>query len=185
MIPALGAFVVAASLAAAPELRKESNHRVSIGLAWISWALPLNAVDRLAAELAWSHSPQWLPKGVDLGAGLRVARQDAGAPLPLEGFVGLRLSAQFGAWEPAAGPQVGVSGLGHPPPRAGRLPTDIDELEADVSSPFFVSFDAAPARFRFARFTVSALELGLGSTIFGRGTATRVEVKLLQVGISL
>lgn len=162
------------------------KHRFSAGIASISYmSFFRSSPSQLAAEVGWAMAPRFLPRGVELGAGLRATRGRPGVVLPLEVFGAARLVAQIGPWRPSVGPELGVSGLVPLPPRADRFPEDTDQVESRRLSPLFLSVEAAPLRFQFGRWTVSALELSLGAPLFPSGTALRRDLGLLSAGVSL
>lgn len=135
----------------------------------------------LATEGRWNH--------VLVGGGLRVARKPAlpeftDITLPLEVFLQARLRARVGPWEPMVGPELGLSGLSvlyrRIIPAEGEDPKEQSRL-----SPVYLAIGAAPLRFRFGRFTVSALEFHVGTISFPHNSAVRLQLGLLHGGIQL
>ncbi|OJT19752.1 hypothetical protein BO221_36040 [Archangium sp. Cb G35] len=135
----------------------------------------------LATEGRWNH--------VLVGGGLRVARKPAlpeftDITLPLEVFLQARLRARVGPWEPSVGPELGLSGMSvlyrRIIPAEGEDPQEQSRL-----SPFYFAIGAAPLRFHFGRFTVSALEFHVGTVSFPHNSAVRLQLGLLHGGIQL
>lgn len=138
-----------------------------------------------ALELALDAAPFGALPGLRLGGGVRGGLPAPGIRVPLEGFLRARLTAALGAWEPAVGPEVGLTGRASIPPPASGLPDDLDALEAERVGPLYVGFTAAPARFRLGRWLVSAGELQVGVSMPPLGAAARFQVGLLTVGVGL
>jgi hypothetical protein len=122
------------------------------------------------------------PDLVQLSAGVRVA-PGGDAALPLEGYGRVQLVAPLGAWRPALGPELGVSGFTHlmRPPYADDLH---DQREGRLS-PFYVALSLAPLRFQRGRFTLSAAELQVGTGLLQPGGALRLQLGLLHLGGTL
>ena len=136
-----------------------------------------------ALELA-SHVPlRGAP--LELFGGFRFASASATVSFPVEVFAGARLVGAFGLWRPAAGPEVGASGFARLPPRGGGFPDDLDALEDQRLSPFYLAFDAAPLRFLVGDLTLSLLEVSVGSSLGVVGTAIRVELSFLNLTVAL
>ncbi len=162
-----------------------SAHRLTLGVTSVDYDAVFRATaDPLVAELSYGYVPsgRWAP--LELGGGLRLTRARPGVRVPGEVFVRARLEARFGtfAWRPAAGPEVGLSGLLVPGPRTDAFPEDLDQVEARRLSPLYLSVDLAPLRFFFRGFTLSAMELSLGAPLFPSGTALRTELGLVSLG---
>ncbi|MBX5484781.1 MAG: hypothetical protein IRZ16_23405 [Myxococcaceae bacterium] len=173
----------AKDVATGPVELRPSGHRFTAGLAQVAYSSFFrSASDPFAFEAAWS----WLARpnllSAEVGAGLRVAPGRQGVSLPLEVFARARFVAEVGPWLPAVGPELGVSGLARLSPRSDRLPYDLDNEEAKRLSPFYAGIDAAPLRFGFGHFVLSALEIGLGAALGPPGGAVRTRITLLQVG---
>ncbi|MFY0583823.1 hypothetical protein ACN28S_64510 [Cystobacter fuscus] len=82
------------------------------------------------------------------------------------------------------GPEVGLSGL--PVIIAPRgLPDDLANAQARKLAPFYVAVHAQPLRFVFRSFSVSALELQWGTPINQPGSALRLQLGLLHLGVVL
>lgn len=162
-------------------------HRVTVGHADISYKGFFSALPSSPwLEVGWAYE---LPRAkvklpLEVGAGLR-ATLPSGAGVPLEGWARLKLVASVGPWRPTVGPEFGVSGATVLPDRADGLPDDITAREQSLLSPFFVSFEAAPLRFAFDRFTVSAFEVGLGTTLGPAGATQRISISYLRAEVSL
>ena len=96
------------------------------------------------------------------------------------------LSGQVGHWQPAVGPELGLSGVPVVQPRSNALPADYLDSRRDRFGPVYVAIHAAPLRFTFQRYSVSALELQWGTHLVPRpGSNLRLQVGLLRVGVTL
>lgn len=183
-LPLLCAVFASWSLVAAAE---HGPHRVTVGHADISYkgfftSLPSSPW----LEIGWAYE---LPRSkvklpFEVAAGLRVTLPgDAG--VPVEGWARVKLVAAVGPWRPTVGPEFGVSGATTMGNRPDGLPDDMTVRERARFSPFFVSFEAAPLRFAFDRFTVSVFDLGLGTTLGPAGATQRVSISYLRAEVSL
>jgi hypothetical protein len=168
-----------ALLGAAPDSPEQG---VEVGLNSVTYFSFAHASPtRLVLEAAYQRSlgaadSPWLVRG-----GIRATRPDPLARFPLEAYAQLLVRARIGAWEPAAGPELGVSGLIGLYEAPWR-PFDYTQVEQRRVSPLYAAMGAAPLRFRVACFTLSALELRVGATLAPPGTAVRLQLGLLQVG---
>lgn len=164
-----------------------SPHRLTAGHASVSYKGFFTALPSATwLEVGWAFEPSraTVKLPLELGAGLR-ATLPSGVGVPLEGWARVKLVGRVGMWRPAVGPELGVSGRTVLPERPDRLPNDLDTHEQARFSPFYVSFEAAPLRFAFDRFTLSALELGLGTTLGPAGATQRVSISYLRAEVSL
>lgn len=129
----------------------------------------------LAGEGPWS--------ALQLGGGLRTGIP--GSPVPLEAFVRAQLGTRLGLWRPAAGVELGLSGFN----QRYYTPLFTDNRQEGYEDarlgPAYGSFSASPFRFQLGRFQVSALQLGLGTSLHALGSSVRIQVGLLSVGGSL
>jgi hypothetical protein len=116
---------------------------------------------------------------------VRLALPRGAASVPLELYARALLSARWGSWMPAVGPELGLSGLSILEPRTTGLPEDIDALEGERLGNVYLAFHAAPLRFAVRGFTVSALELQWGTTFTPPGGTLRLQLGLLHVGVPL
>lgn len=162
-----------------------SENRLTVGLTSLSFGSFFRGTpSAYALEAGYGFlRPGGFP--LELGGGLRASTGRAGVAVPLEVFGRARFIGQLGYWEPAVGPELGWSGLSALSPRRDGLPEDLDRVEAGRLSAVYFSFDAAPLRFRFGRFTASAFELSVGSTVWPLGSAVRTEFGLLHLGYVL
>jgi len=119
-----------------------------------------------------------------LGGGLRWAPAGRGN-LPVELYARALLFTRLGRWQPAVGPELGVSGLPIILPPEGGFPDDLSRQQAAQLGPTYVAVHAAPLRFAFRRFTVSALELQWGTTLNRPGSTLRLQFGLVHLGVNL
>jgi hypothetical protein len=119
-----------------------------------------------------------------LGGGLRWAPSGRGN-LPVEVYARALLTTQLGRWRPAVGPELGVSGLPIILPPEGGFPDDLMRRQASQLGPVYVAVHAAPLRFDFRPFTVSALELQWGTTLNQPGATLRLQFGLVHLGVTL
>lgn len=119
-----------------------------------------------------------------LGGGVRWAPSGRG-DLPVEVYARALLSTHLGRWRPAVGPELGVSGLPVILPPAGGFPDDHSVQQASRLGPAYVAVHAAPLRFAFRHFTLSALELQWGTTLNRPGSTLRLQLGLVHLGVSL
>jgi hypothetical protein len=139
-----------------------------------------------ALEVAY-HRPvraEGLWRSVRVGGGVRATLPGSSTRLPLEAFGQVELSGRIGPWEPAAGPELGVSGLGRLP-GAVLASNGVYLKENTYLGPVYLAFGMAPLRFRVGRFLVSALELHVGTTSPVPGVVVRLQLGLVNVGVSL
>ena len=188
MRPHFAWLVPALLLHGAPALAEPGPHRVWVGHAEPSYSTFFTSfATRPWLELGWSYE---LPRErvklpLELAAGLR-GTTPFRSGLPLEGWARVRLVGRIGFWRPAVGPEIGLTGRPVlPATRVDGLPNDLDGFEQERLSPFFLSFEAAPLRFGFGRLIVSALELGLGTTLGPPGASLRTSLSWLRVEVAL
>lgn len=187
-------FLFALALVALPARAAEGQpiHELSVGVGIfqnLSFFRVFSGAEVVEASYRRPLATEGTGQYVVVGGGLRVGgeyrRFDFERfPLPFELFFHGLLQARLGPWEPALGPEVGLSGL------ARLLPSIIpsegrDEAEESRLSPFYLTVRAAPLRFRFDRFSVSALELQVGSSSLFRNTTVRVQLNVLSAGVNL
>ncbi|HEY8207240.1 MAG TPA: hypothetical protein VIG99_07155 [Myxococcaceae bacterium] len=158
-------------------------HGVSLGIGTVSYVSIFSGSPwRPGLDLAYERdlSPRWL-----LRAGLRAALPSQRTPVPGELYAQLQLRAVLGVWEPAIGPELGVSGLTDLGALPDSLPPELNDLEQLRVSPLYVAIAAAPLRFRLGRFTLSALELHWGTTLVPPGAAVRFHLGFIRVSAGL
>lgn len=180
-------LVASLALLAAPALA-QAGHELSLGVGDFSYSsfqrgsTPITTFEvayhrRLAGEGPW--------RGLRLGGGLRTGLPATRTNFPLEAFVQAQLSARLGPWEPALGPELGVSGFAMLLKSKIILPVEMNALEDARLTPAYVAFVAAPLRFRFGPVVLSALELHLGTSMPFFGQAIRTQLGLVRAGVVL
>jgi hypothetical protein len=176
-------------LAAAPARAQVALHEVSLGTSALTYnsflrpSAPFLMLEaayhrRAAAEGPWN--------ALRLSVGLRSGMPADATFVPLEGFLQAQLTAHVGLWEAAMGPELGLSGFARLDyPHRGYPTQDLTQLEDRRLGPLYLGLAAAPLRLRLGRFALSALELQVGTTVPSFGTAVRVQLGLLRLGVSL
>lgn len=135
---------------------------------------------RLGLEAAYAHElGAWR-----LGGGVRWLPAGRGR-VPLEVYARALLSPGQGTWRPAVGPELGLSGVPIILAPPGGLPDDLFRAQGAKLGPAYVALHAAPLRFVFPRFSVSALELQWGTTLDQPGSTLRLQLGLVHLGVSL
>lgn len=180
-------LLTALVLLATPALAQSENHQFTLGvgsLSYYSFRRPSAGVTLVEAAYHRPVGQEGPWRMLRIGGGLRTGMPASESHIPLEGFVELQLTAKLGPWEPAVGPELGLSGFGkliHIP-----LPSDdLAGLEDERLGPVYAALHAAPLRLRFGWFAVSALELSVGTSLASPGTALRLHLGLLRLGVSL
>lgn len=135
---------------------------------------------RLGLEAAYAYGlGPWR-----LGGGVRWAPAGLGN-LPLELYARALLTARLEHWQPSVGPELGLSGLPIIIAPTGGFPDDLSRRQAEALGPAYVAVHAEPLRFVFRRFTVSALALQWGTTLNHPGATLRLQLGLLNLGVTL
>lgn len=189
MIPhLLPALVVGLALLAPPALAQPARrHELSLGattFTYVSYLRP--SIGFMAVEAAYHQrvatTGPW--SALRLGGGLRTGMPE-GSHFPLEGFVQVQLSARIGRWEAVVGPELGLSGYAKLITRTILPLQELKALEDERLGPVYVAFNAAPVRLHFGPVVASALELQLGTNTASPGSAIRMQLGLLRVGVAL
>ena len=166
-----------------PSLSAATGHEVSLGTTAViltNGGVYNASAPRLSLEAAYARElGSWR-----LGGGVRWAPSGRGN-LPVELYARALLSTQSGFWRPAVGPELGLSGLPIILPPEGGFPDELSRQQAAQLGPAYVAVHAAPLRFAFRRFTVSALELQWGTTLNRPGSTLRLQLGLLHLGMTL
>ncbi|OJT21383.1 hypothetical protein BO221_26540 [Archangium sp. Cb G35] len=186
-VPAL--LALACLMGPGASAAEPGSHEISLGLTSFGYRSFLRFSPIMyAGELAWHHplAREGALRGLVVGAGLRGGPVPAYTPVrvPLEGFARLRLRARVGAWEPEAGPEVGLSGFTTVYTRPLPAETE-DAVEERYFSRVYVAFGAAPLRWRLGRVTLSALEFHVATCSWPPGALVRLHVGLFSAGVSL
>src|SRR5262249_46946259 len=105
--------------------------------------------------------------------------------VPLELYARALLSPGQGLWRPAVGPELGLSGVPIILAPQGGFPDELSHDQAAKLGPAYVALHAAPLRFVFPRFSLSALELQWGTTLNQPGSTLRLQLGLVHLGVSL
>jgi hypothetical protein len=166
-----------------PGAAAASGHEVSLGATAVTLTNGGSyniTAPRVGLEAGWSREAgSWR-----VGAGVRWAPAGRGS-LPLELYARALLSTRLGPWQPAVGPELGLSGLPVILPPAGGFPTDLSERQSARLGPAYVALHAVPLRFAFGRFTASTLELQWGTSLNRPGSTLRLQLGLLHLGMML
>ncbi|PTL77001.1 hypothetical protein [Vitiosangium sp. GDMCC 1.1324] len=174
-------FLLAAVLL--PGAAAASGHDVSLGataLLLTNGGVYNVTSPRLGLEAAYAHElGSWR-----LGGGVRWLPAGRGN-LPLEVYARALLSTHLGVWQPAVGPELGLSGVPIILPPKGGFPDDLSRQQAEQLGAAYVAVHAEPLRFVFDRFTVSALELQWGTSLNQPGATLRLQLGLVHVGVTL
>ncbi|QRN94794.1 hypothetical protein JRI60_37625 [Archangium violaceum] len=180
----VGLLLAAALLVALPA-RAGSRNELSLGLSvleHVSYARSSNPFLLMEAAFLRTAAEEGGLSAVQFGGGLRTGSGPATkTPLPLEVFVHAQVGARFGVWAPTAGPELGFSGftqLVDTVLMRGRQ----HEYEDSRLGPVYFAFGASPLRFQLGRFTLSALQLRVGTSFPAPGASVRVQLGLVSVG---
>jgi hypothetical protein len=107
------------------------------------------------------------------------------APALPEFFVRALLAPKMGAWQPAAGLEIGVTARAHFEDGAENF-GDIREASRRDVFPVYLALQTMPLRFEVGeRFRVSILELQIGTHLAPYGRLVRLQLGLIPAGLSL
>jgi len=120
-----------------------------------------------------------------VGGGLRTNPFARDFYVPVEGFLQAQLTARAGIWEAVVGPELGVSGFDRLIPKVEVPANELKVKEDRLLGPVYLAFSAAPARVRLGRFSVSLMELSVGTGFPGAGQVLRVQVNFISLGSML
>ncbi|AKJ02451.1 Hypothetical protein AA314_04077 [Archangium gephyra] len=134
----------------------------------------LKGLRTAAGEGPWS--------AVQFGGGLRVGWPAAPGHLPLEAFLQAQLGAKLGVWRPAAGFELGLTGLNQRFYSLVYPDNRLEGYEDATLGPAYGAFTLSPMRFQLGRVQWSALQLNLGTGLGPRDASVRVQVGLLSLG---
>jgi hypothetical protein len=91
----------------------------------------------------------------------------------------------LGAWEPAAGLEIGVTARAHFEDGAEQF-GDIREASRRDVIPVYLALQTMPLRFQLGeRFRVSVLEVQIGTHLSPYGRLARLQIGIVSVGFSL
>ena len=163
------------------------DHQLAAGaVAFTYWPAVGTAPTYFGGEVSYhlAIGPREGAKPFRIGGGVRTA---APVPtVPLEGYLHAQLQGHFGAWRPAAGPEVGVSGFARPHlVTTGRPDGGIGTRREDSLGLGYLAFAASPLRFELGRWTLVALEGHIGASFPPLGGAVRAQLGLVQIGFTL
>lgn len=138
-------------------------------------------------DIAYHYRPPklgfWQSLRLTGGSRMGLANSDKGV---LDVYGRVEMLSDIGPWTPTLGPELGVALLGSQFTRVGGpFPDEHTSLLETKMSPFYIAFVATPIRFCFSRFTVSTLEVSLGSPVTGIGDIARFQLGILHVGGTL
>jgi hypothetical protein len=180
------ALLVGFAASAEPAVPEASNE-VGVGVSSITYSSFLRDSRTVTGpELTYHRrlGEQGLSRAVRVGGGLRIG-SSPDVSVPLEGFGQARLTARFGNWEAAVGLELGVTGFARLIRPVRMRPYEMLAFEDQRLTPLYLSVGAAPLRWHFGRFSVSALEVHLGTSLPSLGAALRLQVRFLGVGVTL
>jgi hypothetical protein len=175
----LCAQAISADVAAQPQIRPPSTETVvSVGAPATLYLSPFSGASSFSLEGA-AHGR--VARVFMWGAGMRLGF----APALPEVFGRALLAPSMGAWQPAAGVEIGVTTRAHFEDGAERF-GDIREASRRDVVPVYVALQTMPLRFEVGeRFRVSILELQIGTHLAPYGRLARVQVGLVSAGLSL
>lgn len=140
---------------------------------------------RMPLELTWHRflGGPTVRSPYSYRVGLRSDFQSPLERIPLEAFVRGEWSNSLGYYQPSLGLELGLSAytLFNPTPRG--IPDSSYQSEAESTSPVYLSWCAAPIRFAYKRWSVSVLEIHLGTLLPNALQIARLEVGLLNFGM--
>lgn len=183
-----GCWIAMLSLLTLPTRALAGENELGLGLSGLQYSsFVRQSRIYLSVELSYHrHAAATGPwSALRLGGGLRVGPPTSDTPVPVEGFLQAQLTARFGPWEPAVGPEIGVSGFAKLFQNTFLPPGELYAQEAARLGPAYVAMTLAPLRFVFGAFQVSALQILLGTNAFPFGNTTRMQVIVLQAGMTL
>jgi hypothetical protein len=137
----------------------------------------------------------WFRPGIEVTAGARLGfgselKGDAAA----EGFAGVYVSPHFptlvdeadriASWRPAVGVEAGLSTARVRPQLAAGPLFVYTGGEGEQPGTAYVMIAAAPLRFRFSALTLSVLGLATGTALAAPGRVMRVQLNVLELGLS-
>jgi hypothetical protein len=103
-------------------------------------------------------------------------------PVLPEMFGRVMATHEFRAWAPAAGLELGVSGRAKFEGGSNLLKETREAMQVNIGS-VYLSVHAAPAKFSLKKgWTVSALEIGLGTHFSNFGRTLRARIGLFTIG---
>lgn len=174
------------ALLAPPALAQSPDQELSLGATSVYYASFYSRSPTVfTGEVAYNRAlaSEGFLSRVRLGGGLRGGLPSKLRPVPLEVYFQARVTARMGIWEAAAGPEVGLSGLGGL--YALLADNDAGQRESALVGPAYFGFGAAPLRFHLGRVLLSAMEFNLGASAPPMGSASVIRVTLLRLGVSL
>ncbi len=172
-------------LGRAPEVSAPKVHEVTLSVSqWSYQGFLRSSESFLGLDVTYRRAISGLPLRV--GGGLRSAGLHERVAVPLEAYGLAEWVSPFGIWEPTVGVELGLSGFTRLNlADRGGLPPSVHAIEEARISPVYFGFNASALRFRLGSWTVSALELQLGTTAFPLGATARTQLGLLRVGAML
>jgi hypothetical protein len=117
---------------------------------------------------------------LELGGGVAVATGQQRPEFPFEAHLKALVVARLGAWQAAAGPEVGLSTLTVLHAREGQR--EWIRREQLRVGPAYLAFNAEPVRLQFGPVRVSALELQIGAGMAPWGHGLRLQLGFIRVG---
>jgi hypothetical protein len=177
-LAALGGLLLVAG--ASPAAADDDEHVVTAGAgaAFLLMLGPLSGSGQASVEASVEGA---LTSHYAVTAGARL-QPSSGAP---EAFVRFSSTAQLHAWLPALGLELGATGWSDDDSGGALLAEARASARRDLV-PIYVAMHAAPLRFRsFERFSLSFLELQVGTHLSPFGRYLRLQLGLFAVGVVL
>jgi hypothetical protein len=161
------------------------HHRVNVGIGPLLYIPPTGPV-----ELGWaveaSYGARHGGHGMEAEVGFRsIAGDRVSGAVAFDVFVGIALAPTIGSvWEPRIGLEFGLSSAANAPIDRDRAAPESFYRAFSDSSPGYVGTAFAPARLRWGRWRLEAMEIFMGSTIPGIGRTARLQLNFLRLGAS-
>lgn len=162
------------------------QHRVNVGLGPLLYIAPTGPV-----ELGWaveaSYGARYGDHGMEAEVGFRsiIGDRVSGA-VDFDIFTGIALAPTIGRlWEPRIGLELGFSSAANAPIDPDRAAPESFYRQFSDTSSGYIGTVFAPARFRWQRWRLEAMEIFMGSALPEIGRTARLQVNFVRLGVSL